>query len=306
MGAKTASRGGPRKAAGRQADEHARRVIARAQMIIAICALIAASAITFQLFQPETGHRALVAQEALRAEAPPKTAQAGIMERVDEPSVPEQVGAASHSVPAAGTPESSPAATAAPSHVEAIPAADAAQPTPLTAFVSQQVPQTTVEWVLEDDTPGVLALEPESAWKPSSNTSESHGGSSIVAFGGSETHRATFIADIPVDGEYEVSAWWVASGERFRSPSVICTLYPSTGAFNATVDQVHLTPGPEPDRFITLGQYYFKAQKRRPVISFTTEGLPAGEEVAVSVDAIKLKLVRMGTPNETAQLSKRP
>lgn len=154
------------------------------------------------------------------------------------------------------------------------------------------VSSRSVEIVVDNETPGGLDLEPADSWHKSSNGGQSYEGSSLVGYQAKDVARATFVADIPVDGEYELFGWWVASMPSYRSSKVVCVVYPSTGAFKATVDQVAKKGQPD-GRFISLGRHYFKAQKSRPVITLTTEGINE-PGIGVSVDAIKLVLVREG------------
>jgi hypothetical protein len=141
--------------------------------------------------------------------------------------------------------------------------------------------------VVDDKTPGALELDPPTGWQPSVNVADSYEGSSIVAAVGVEKRSATFKADIPEAGEYEVSLWWVASSSQFRSSAVPVIINTADGPVKTTVNQ---TTGA--NTFNVIGKYKFNAGPNQPILTITTEGIEPGPTLNVSVDAVKLVKVQ--------------
>lgn len=140
---------------------------------------------------------------------------------------------------------------------------------------------------MDDKTPGAIELDPPTGWQPSVNVADSYEGSSIVTAVGAEKRSATFVADIPEAGEYEVSMWWVASSSQFRSAVVPVVINTADGPVKTTVNQ---TSGG--NTFNVLGKYKFAAGPKQKILTITTEGIEPGPTLNVSVDAIKLVKVQ--------------
>lgn len=137
--------------------------------------------------------------------------------------------------------------------------------------------------VVDDKTPDGMKLEPPNGWQPSVNVADSYDGSSLVAAVDGTTKKATFQADIPEDGNYDVYLWWVPSGSAFRSAAVPVTINTASGPQSTTVDQ---TKGQK--QFTKVGTYQLKAGQKVPVLTISTEGIAAGQTLNVSIDALKL------------------
>jgi hypothetical protein len=99
----------------------------------------------------------------------------------------------------------------------------------------------------------------------------------------------TFLADIPEDGRYEISMWYVVSNQTMRSSSVPVTVNTAEGPQRVQVDQVN----PDLRRsFVPIGTFELKAGQKVPVVTVSTEGLPAEGTIYVSADAIRLVKVQ--------------
>jgi hypothetical protein len=139
------------------------------------------------------------------------------------------------------------------------------------------------EIVVDDKSLSGLILEPPDAWRTSVNVADSHEGRSLIAPVDGKPAKATFVADIPEDGEYEVYLWWTASQPAFRPSEVPVTVYTANGPVQAKVDQ---TKGPK--TWNLVGKYPLKAGQKQNILTISTEGLPASQTQFVSVDAMKL------------------
>lgn len=137
--------------------------------------------------------------------------------------------------------------------------------------------------VVDDSAPEGIVLEPQGQWQPSRNPMDSYLGSSMIAVVDGKTKTATFKATVPEEGDYEVFLWWVASNREFRSSSVPVTVFTATGPVKATIDQ---TTGNR--MFNSIGTFRLKAAQNQPVVSISTEGVPQGPSMNVSIDAVKL------------------
>jgi hypothetical protein len=140
---------------------------------------------------------------------------------------------------------------------------------------------------VDDSMPGALVLDPPNAWLPSHNPVDSFHQSSLVATVDGKKKTATFVANIPEDGEYEVYLWWVASNPDFRSSAVPVTVNAASGPAKTTIDQTK-----NGRQWNSIGTYTFKAGQAQQILTISTEGLPTGPTMNVSVDAMKLVKVR--------------
>ncbi len=144
--------------------------------------------------------------------------------------------------------------------------------------------------IVDDKSPGAIDLQPNAQrWQTSANATDSYERASLIAAVDGTPKSATFKADIPAEGEYEIFLWWVASGKDFRSNAVPVTVYTAAGEKKTTVDQTSPTSN---RAWNSIGVYPLKAGGGQKVLTITTEGIPAGPTINVSVDAIKLVKVR--------------
>lgn len=134
--------------------------------------------------------------------------------------------------------------------------------------------------IIVDDADGKVLFQPADEWRASLETAKSYRGKSMVAPVAGGVKTATFRADIPAPGAYELQMYWVQSGEAFRSRKVLMYV---NGAPPASIDQVA-----DGGRFITIGTYQFPAGTAVPIVTLTTGGIVGGPTTHVSVDAIKL------------------
>jgi hypothetical protein len=137
--------------------------------------------------------------------------------------------------------------------------------------------------VVDDSTPGGIVTEPAGAWQPSRNPMDSYLNSSLIAIADGRPKTATFKATVTEEADYEIFLWWVSSNREFRSAAVPVTVYTATGPVTISVDQ---TVGNR--MFNSIGVYRLKVGEAQPVVSVSTEGVPAGPTINVSVDAMKL------------------
>jgi hypothetical protein len=187
--------------------------------------------------------------------------------------------------PSSGLPELAPPTAPAP-----------AATTPASPFSGEAVPPLKTPspnadkpGILVDDKapPDGIALDPPNGWISSNNPMDSYDGSSLVAVVDGKVKTATFKADIPEDGQYEIFLWWVASKSDFRSAEVPATVMAATGPVSVKLDQTQNNK-----MFNSIGTYSLKAGKGVPVVKISTEGLPPGPTMNVSVDAMKLVKVQ--------------
>ncbi|MGI8907371.1 MAG: protein kinase domain-containing protein [Candidatus Sumerlaeaceae bacterium] len=138
--------------------------------------------------------------------------------------------------------------------------------------------------IVDNAVSGALELDPPSGWQASPETRASYAGSSLVAITGGASQKATFTADVPKAGRYQLYMWWVARSSDVRSATVPVTIHTATGPINITVDQVN-----SDSDFNLIGTYNLKAGVHQPIVSVSTDGIknPSGN-VHVSVDALKL------------------
>jgi hypothetical protein len=153
--------------------------------------------------------------------------------------------------------------------------------TPAAAPVSPNADKEGI--IIDDAVTGAVQLDPPGAWQPSRNPTESYQSASVIAAVDGRPKTATFHANIPEDGQYEIFLWWVASNRDFRSNSVPVTVHAATGTERVTVDQ---TAGAK--QWNSIGAFQFKAGQQVPVVTISTEGVQPGPSINVSADAVKL------------------
>jgi hypothetical protein len=143
--------------------------------------------------------------------------------------------------------------------------------------------------IVDDSMPGAIRQDPPGSWSPSVNVADSYEGGSLIAKADGTARTVTFLADIPEDGRYEISMWYVISNQTMRSQSVPVTVQAAEGAQRVQVDQVN----PALRRtFVPVGTFDLKAGQKVPVLTISTEGLPAEGTIYVSADAIRLVKVQ--------------
>jgi hypothetical protein len=143
------------------------------------------------------------------------------------------------------------------------------------------------EIIVDDKMADKLELEPANGWQTSANALDSYEGSSLVAAVDGRKKTATFVADVPEDGEYEVFLWWVASNKEFRPSEVPVTVNAATGSTKVVVDQTANNR-----MFNSIGKFQFKAGPGQKIVTISTEGVASGPTVNLSVDALKLVKVK--------------
>jgi hypothetical protein len=142
---------------------------------------------------------------------------------------------------------------------------------------------------VDDAMPGAIRQDPPGSWSPSVNVADSYEGGSLIAKADGTPRKLTFLADIPEDGRYEISMWYVVSNQTMRSSSVPVTVNTAEGPQRVQVDQVN----PDLRRsFVPIGTFELKAGQKVPVVTVSTEGLPAEGTIYVSADAIRLVKVQ--------------
>ena len=138
--------------------------------------------------------------------------------------------------------------------------------------------------IVDNAASGALQLDPPAGWRASSEARASYAGGSLVAQAGGVPAKATFFADVPRDGRYQLYMWWVSRSSDVRSATVPVTVMSAGGPINLTIDQVNS----ESD-FNLVGTYQLKAGAHQPVVTVSTEGVKnESGNVHVSVDALKL------------------
>lgn len=192
--------------------------------------------------------------------------------------------------PASAEPLPAPPTSAPPSESLA-PAVSAEAPLPaIGAAPSAAGSGTTAKSgiIVDDSTPGAVIFEPkEDAWQAALDAGDSYNGQSRVASADGKKKTATFLADVPETGRYELYLWYVANDKGFRSPSVTVIVNTANGPAKASIDQ---TKGGK--QFTLVGTYDLKQGKAVPVATISTEGIPADPKVYVSADAMKLVKVK--------------
>lgn len=139
--------------------------------------------------------------------------------------------------------------------------------------------------IADDKIPTSIAVTPPQGWENSVNLTDSYQQSSLIARVDGTVKKATFYADVPADGEYEIFLWWVQSNKQFRSDKVPVTVDASNGTQKVTVDQ---TDPQTAKRWNSIGKFLLKAGAHQPIVTLSTEGLEPGPTVSVSADAMKL------------------
>lgn len=208
---------------------------------------------------------------------PTEPAVAGLPTLESIPSIPAATPAVSLPPPGSSLPSLTDPSAAAPSAiVPSVPAPDASAGEGI---------------VIDDKTPGAITVEPAGAWENSVNLSESYEQSSLYARADGTRKTATFTADVPAAGEYEIFMWWVASNKQFRSASVPVIVQTASGPQTVTVDQTNTQSA---RRWNSIGRFQLAAGEDVPVVTVSTEGINPGDSgsVSVSVDAVKLVKVQ--------------
>lgn len=141
--------------------------------------------------------------------------------------------------------------------------------------------------IVDNSSPNAVDLQPAEAWQPSRNPLDSYLQSSVIAPVKGAAKTATFKADIPESGEYEVQLFWAGSNQQFRSAAVPVIIHTASGPVRTTIDQTRNTR-----EFNPIGTYRFEAGQNKPVVTITTEGITVESDV-VSVSADALKLVKV-------------
>ncbi|MGI8905442.1 MAG: hypothetical protein ACR2IE_03005 [Candidatus Sumerlaeaceae bacterium] len=145
--------------------------------------------------------------------------------------------------------------------------------------------QDTSGIIADDKIPTSVSVDPPQAWENSVNLTESYQQSSLIGRVDGTIKRATFYADVPEDGEYEIFVWWVQSNKQFRSDKVPVTVDAAAGPQKLSVDQSDPSSA---KRWNSIGKFTLKAGQHQPVVTLSTEGVEPGPTVSVSVDAMKL------------------
>lgn len=174
---------------------------------------------------------------------------------------------------------------------QARPAATPAGFRPWSELVHENLPAAPGEIIIDNATPGALRLTPTApgTWRNSSQPG-AYNYSSLLATADGTEKTATFLADIPEAGEYEVFISWISGGPATRSDSVVVTIHTADGPFKGIIDQT----GPaNTGDFYPVGSYEFPSGESLPVVTISTEKIEPGPERMVSVDAVKL--VRKGS-----------
>lgn len=143
------------------------------------------------------------------------------------------------------------------------------------------------EIVIDNGTAGAVTLEPATGWEQSQDTAGSFQGTSVIAtVDPAVAKKAVFHANIPADGAYEVSVWYLPGATQFRSATVPVTVNTAVGEQKVNLDQ---TDSSAAGKWKSLGVFDFKAGQNVNVLTISTEGIqPASPSVSVSVDAVKL------------------
>jgi hypothetical protein len=147
------------------------------------------------------------------------------------------------------------------------------------------VPAEDAGSIIADDKTPNISVVPQQGWENSVNLTDSYQQSSLIARVDGTVKKATFYADVPADGEYEVFLWWVQSNKQFRSDKVPVTIDAANGPQKVSVDQ---TDPQSAKKWNSIGKFQLKAGTHQPIVTLSTEGLEPGPTVSVSADAMKL------------------
>ncbi len=145
-------------------------------------------------------------------------------------------------------------------------------------FVSERMLQIVID---NRDTLGGQYVE-SAPWGTSAQPDFFRFDSKVVAGGTPAPLTATFSAEVPKPGRYDVYAWHTASTNR--NPAAQWTIHRYGGDTSATVDQRTLG-----GRWTLLGRYVFDAAAQTPLLTVSNAGSSAAEYT--SADAVKLVLV---------------
>jgi hypothetical protein len=138
--------------------------------------------------------------------------------------------------------------------------------------------------IVDNDTPGAVVQEPQMSWVKSTDSRTAYGNSSLTTIlTNPQIIKATFLATIPQDGNYEIYLWWVASTERYRSKRVPVSVHTMDGDVNLTIDETA-----NGGRFNSIGQFNLKAGERERIVTISNEGINKLDRGYVSADAVKI------------------
>jgi hypothetical protein len=145
-------------------------------------------------------------------------------------------------------------------------------------------PQEEGAIIVDNEDPGAIVQQPELSWVKSTDATSAYGNNSLTTIlRNPQTVSVTFLATIPQDGNYEISLWWVASTERYRSKRVPVTVHTMDGDVKLTIDQ---TTGNA--QFNSIGRFNLKAGEREPIVTISNEGINKLDRGYISADAIKI------------------
>jgi hypothetical protein len=145
-------------------------------------------------------------------------------------------------------------------------------------------PQEEGAIIVDNEDPGAIVQQPELSWVKSTDATSAYGNNSLTTIlRNPQTVSVTFLATIPQDGNYEISLWWVASTERYRSKRVPVTVHTMDGDVKLTIDQ---TTGNA--QFNSIGRFNLKAGEREPIVTISNEGINKLDRGYISADAVKI------------------
>lgn len=143
-----------------------------------------------------------------------------------------------------------------------------------------------VEIVLDEQDGDTLFLNPPKGWKLCRNVKSSYNSSSILSSLSEGSKQATWHCQIPQDGTYNVSLWWVNSTDPndLRANNLKIVVHSSDGDIPLTIDQTK-----DGGQFNSIMNCKFKAGHDVKILTITNKDMqnPGG---FMSVDALKLTL----------------
>jgi len=123
------------------------------------------------------------------------------------------------------------------------------------------------------------------AWSASSSVEDAFGTEGLINTGGSGADTATWAADLPEAGWYDVYAWWIASTSFFRTQQAPYTINHKNGS-----DTILASQATGAAQWNYLGRYEFEAGTANQVS--LSDDVPESN-VFVSADAVRFE--RAGT-----------
>lgn len=133
---------------------------------------------------------------------------------------------------------------------------------------------------ISDNTSGAAYFSTTGTWTTSANAGY-YGTNSLVAQAAGGLKTATWKFNLPVNGLYEPSVWYVAASDAYRSTAVPYTVTYNGGTATVSLDQT--TNG---SKFNPLGQWWFNAGVSVPAVQVSTN--IADPNDYVSADAAKM------------------